>query len=47
VTLHLMSTLYQLSENSKSTYAFLKNGGMTWARKVKDLSAETSHLRPN
>ena len=41
VTLHLMSTLYQLSENSKSTYAFLKNGGMTWARKVKDLSAET------
>ena len=40
VTLHLMSTLYQLSEK-KSTFAFLENGGMAWARKVKGLSAET------
>ena len=41
VTLHLMSTLYHLSENKRSTFAFLQNGGIAWARKVKDLSAET------
>ena len=35
-----MATHYQLSEGRKSTYAFLKNGGMKWASKVKDLSAE-------
>ena len=28
VTLHLIGKLYQLTENKRSTYAFLKNGGM-------------------
>ena len=28
VTLHLMSTLYQLSENKRTTFAFFFNGGM-------------------
>ena len=40
ITLHLFATLYLLSEQKQSAFAFLKNGGMKWAAKVRDVSAE-------
>jgi hypothetical protein len=41
VTLHLFATLFQLSEQKRSVFAFLKNGGIAWAQRVRHLSAET------
>ena len=32
-TQHLFQTLYMLCEQKQSTYAFLKNGGMMFAKK--------------
>ena len=40
LTMHLFATLYLLSEQKQSAFAFLKNGGMKWAAKVRGLSAE-------
>ena len=34
-TQHLFQTLYMLCEQKQSTYAFLKNGGMTFAKKCE------------
>ena len=41
VTLHLFATLFYLIERHQSAFAFLKNGGMKWAEKVRHLSPET------
>jgi len=41
VARHLFATLHQLSEQKQSVYAFLKNGGISWARRVRHLSADT------
>ena len=38
VAQHMFSTLFFLSERQQATYGFLKNGGMKWASKVKDLT---------
>ena len=40
VVQHMFATLYFLSERQQATYSFLKNGGITWARRVKDLTPE-------
>ena len=40
VTLHLFATLYFLSERHQSAFAFLKNGGLKWAEKVRHLTPE-------
>ena len=40
ISLHLFSTLYWLTERHQSAYAFLKNGGMKWAEKVRHLTPE-------
>ena len=40
-TQHLFQTLYTLCEQKQSTFAFLKNGGMAFASRVRSLSAET------
>ena len=41
ITLHLFSTLFYLTERHQSAFAFLKNGGMKWAEKVRHLTPET------
>ena len=41
LSLHLFATLYQLTEQKQSAFAFLKNGGIKWASKVRDLTPET------
>ena len=41
ITLHLFQTLFYLTERHQSAFAFLKNGGMKWAAKVRDLTPET------
>ena len=38
LSLHLFATLYQLSEQRKSVFAFLKNGGIKYAAKVRHLT---------
>ena len=40
ITLHLFSTLFWLTERHQSAFAFLKNGGMKWAAKVRHLTPE-------
>ena len=40
ITLHLFSTLFWLVERHQSAFAFLKNGGMKWAEKVRHLTPE-------
>ena len=40
-TQHLFQTLYMLCEQKQSTFAFLKNGGMAFASRVRSLTAET------
>ena len=40
VTLHLFATLFWLVERHQSAFAFLKNGGMKWAEKVRHLTPE-------
>ena len=39
--LHLFQTLYYLTERHQSSFAFLKNGCMKWAEKVRQLTPET------
>jgi len=41
VTQHLFATLFWLTERHQSAFAFLKNGGMKWAEKVRHLTPET------
>jgi hypothetical protein len=41
ITLHLFATIYYLTERHQSAFAFLKNGGMKWAEKVRHLTPET------
>ena len=41
ITLHLFATLFYLTERHQSAFAFLKNGGMKWAEKVRHLTPET------
>ena len=41
ITLHLFATLFFLTERQQSAFAWLKNGGMKWAQKVRHLTAET------
>ena len=40
VTHHLFSSLRVLASQQESTHAFLKNGGIAWASKVRNLSPE-------
>ena len=40
ITLHLFATLFYLVERHQSAFAFLKNGGMKWAEKVRHLTPE-------
>ena len=40
VVLHLFSSMRVLASQQESTHAFLKNGGMAWARKVRQLIPE-------
>ena len=40
VTLHIFSSLRVLASQQESTHAFLKNGGIAWARKVRKLTPE-------
>lgn len=40
VVQHMFATLYFLSERQQATFAFLKNGGIKWAAKVRDLTPE-------
>lgn len=40
ITLHLFATLFYLTERHQSSFAFLKNGGMKWAEKVRHLTPE-------
>jgi len=40
ITLHLFSTLFWLTERHQSAFAFLKNGGLKWAEKVRHLTPE-------
>ena len=40
ITLHLFATLFYLTERHQSAFAFLKNGGMKWAQKVRHLTPE-------
>ena len=40
-TQHLFQTLYMLCEQKQSTFAFLKNGGMAFASRMKSLTAES------
>ena len=40
VTLHIFSSLRVLASQQQSTHAFLKNGGMAWARKERQLTPE-------
>ena len=40
VVQHMFATLYFLSERQQATYAFLKNGGIKFARRVKDLTPD-------
>ena len=37
---HMFSTLRILASQQESTYAFLKNGGIAWASKVRHLKPE-------
>ena len=46
ITLHLFATLFFLTERHQSAFAFLKNGGMKWAEKVRHLTPETLANRP-
>ena len=41
ITLHLFATLFWLTERHQSAFAWLKNGGMKWAEKVRHLTPET------
>ena len=41
ITLHLFASLFYLTERHQSAFAFLKNGGMKWAEKVRHLTPET------
>ncbi len=41
ITSHLFATLFYLTERHQSAFAFLKNGGMRWAEKVRHLTPET------
>ena len=41
ITLHLFATIYYLTERHQSAFAFLKNGGMKWAEKVRQLTPES------
>ena len=36
----MFATLHYLTERHQSAFAFLKNGGMRWEEKVKDLTPE-------
>ena len=40
VTLHILSSLRVLASQQESTHAFLKNGGIKWASKVRHLKPE-------
>ena len=40
MTLHIFSSLRVLASQQESTHAFLKNGGIAWARKVRKLTPE-------
>ena len=40
VTLHMFATLHYLTERHQSAFAFLKNGGMNWAERVRHLTPE-------
>ncbi len=41
MSLHLFATIFYLTERHQSAFAFLKNGGLKWAQKVKHLTPET------
>ena len=41
ISLHIFATLFYLTERHQSAFAFLKNGGMKWAEKVRHLTPET------
>ena len=40
ITLHIFSSLRVLASQQESTHAFLKNGGIGWASKVRKLTPE-------
>ena len=40
ITLHIFSSLRVLASQQESTHAFLKNGGIAWASKIRKLTPE-------
>ena len=45
MTLHILSSLRVLASQQESCYAFLKNGGIAWASKVRKLKPGSAAAR--